>query len=148
MMRKRSKIAMAAVIALGLAGAVAFPLIGQAQGWRGSAVGGGAQHIEGRVAFLKAELKITSSQEAAWRAVEKVMRENAAELGKLREELIASKDKSQSAAERLDRRARFAETRAKEIAAFASAFKPLYDQLSDDQRKAADALFQPHFRRG
>lgn len=146
-MKKTNTIA--AVLALGLAGAVAVPLTSEAQGSHGpAAFGMRAQHIEGRIAFLKAELKITPAQEPAWRAVEKVMRDNAAERGKLRQEVLANKDKPLNAVERLDRRSRFVETRAKEFSAFANAFKPLYDQLSDDQRKAADALFQPHFRRG
>jgi len=53
------------------------------QGQRGqSGVGAMAQmmareHIEGRLAFLKAELKITPEQEASWNAFAEVLRANA-----------------------------------------------------------------------
>ena len=35
------------------------------------------QFVDGRIAFLKAELNITSAQEAQWQQVETAMRENA-----------------------------------------------------------------------
>ena len=35
------------------------------------------QFVEGRIAFLKAQLKITPAQEAQWQQVEAAMRENA-----------------------------------------------------------------------
>jgi protein CpxP len=145
---RKTRIALVAAAALGLAGAVALPVASQAHGWGGPGVMSHGRHIDGRIAYLKAELKITPAQEAAWDAVAKAMHESSEALGKLRGEMVADKDKPISAVERLDRREKIAAAHAKSIAAFASAFKPLYDQLSDDQRKAADALFQPRFRRG
>ena len=38
-----------------------------------------ASHIEGRIAYLKAELKITPAQEAQWDKVAQAMRQNATE---------------------------------------------------------------------
>ena len=35
------------------------------------------QFVDGRIAFLKAELKITPAQETQWQQVEAAMRENA-----------------------------------------------------------------------
>lgn len=123
-------------------------------GMGGSGMMGGMHHIDGRIAFLKAELKITPAQEASWNKVAAAMRGSAAEFAKLHDGMAAHKDENgkdqpQSALQRIDWRVSMAEAHAKSIVAFASAFKPLYDQLSDDQRKAADALFAPHhFRHG
>jgi periplasmic protein CpxP/Spy len=145
-MRTHGKIILATVVALGLAGGYAAPIVSAAAG--PEATRRHVEHIDGRVAFLKAELKITPAQEAEWSAVEKAMRDNAADRMKLRQQFEADKDKPASAVDRLARRQAFAEAHAKSIAAFATAFKSLYDHMSDDQRKAADALFQPHVRRG
>jgi hypothetical protein len=108
----------------------------------------GVEHIDGRIAFLKAELKITPEQEALWAPVAAAMRANAESMAKLRDEAKESRDKPESALATLERRQRFADARAKDIAGFTAAFKPLYDRMSDDQRKAADALLQRHARRG
>ena len=40
--------------------------------------------IEGRIAFLKTELKITDQQADAWNALAEVLRTNARKLGELR----------------------------------------------------------------
>jgi|SRR5271169_4583284 len=145
-MRTHSKYILAAIAILALAGGYAAQTVNAAQG--PGAAREHVEHIDGRVAYLKAELKITPAQEAEWSAVEKVMRENAAERTKLRQQFDADKDKPATALDRLARREAVAEARAKSITAFATAFKSLYDHLSDDQRKAADTLFQPHVRRG
>ena len=149
-MSKTQKIALAAVVALGLAGAAAVPLVGHAQGWggHGGFMRGGAEHVEGRIAFLKTELKITDAQAQDWNKVADVMRDNAKALTQLRDEARANGDKPQTAVERLGTFERFAQARAKAITAFADAFKPLYDRMSDDQRKSADALLAPQHHRG
>lgn len=150
MMKKSQKIALAAVVALGLAGAAAVPVIGYAQAWHGQHgfMGGGPEHVEGRIAYLKTELKITDAQAQDWDKVAAAMRANAKSFGQLRDEARANRDKPQTAVERLDRMERFSQARAKAITSFADAFKPLYDRMSDDQRKAADALLEPHHHRG
>ncbi len=148
-MRKSQKIALAAAVALGLAGAAALPLVGHAQHWAGH--GGfmrGAEHVEGRIAYLKTELKVSDAQAQDWDKVADVMRENAKARQQLRDEAAANRDKPQTALQRLDWIERMSQARAKSITAFAGAFKPLYDRMSDDQRKAADALLAPHHDRG
>ncbi len=148
-MRKSQKIALAAAVALGLAGAAALPLVGQAQGWaHHGGFMGGAEHVEGRIAFLKTELKISDAQVQDWDKVADAMRENAKARQQLRDEAAANRDKPQTAVQRLDWIERMSQARAKGITAFADAFKPLYDRMSDDQRKAADALLEPHHHRG
>ena len=145
-MTRLSKLVLASVVTLGVAGAIAAPLIVEAAD--SHRMENRAEHTDGRVAYLKAELKITPAQEADWSRVEKAMRDNAAERAKLRDQFAADRDKPLSAVDRLARRQAFAQARANSITTFATAFKSLYDQMSDDQRKAADALFQPHAHRG
>ena len=105
--------------------------------------------VDGRIAFLKAVLKITPAEEPAWNKLAAAIRAGAADMAKLHEGMKGGKVQPASAVQRVEWRAQVAAARAKSLAAFATAFKPLYDQLSDDQRKAADALFAPHrFRHG
>jgi len=143
--------AVALLVALLLAGAVAAlaPSMGAAQ-----PAGPGPQrerplpgrHIEGRIAFLRAELKITDGQQALWERVAAAMRDGARQMDQVAQQNRAARDKPQSAADRADQRARFTEASAASAKAFAAAFRPLYDSLTDDQKKTADELFDRSFR--
>jgi Spy/CpxP family protein refolding chaperone len=107
------------------------------------------RHVEGRIAFLKAELKITDAQAPQFDRVAQAMRENARERRQLFEQFRADRDKPQSAVERLEARTRISESRAQQEQRFLAAFKPLYDSLSDDQKRTADELLAPrHHWRG
>jgi hypothetical protein len=116
-------------------------------------------HVEGRIAFLKAELKITDDQAPQWEAVAKAMRDQSAARTALRNEIRSERDKGEGQRDRaqrrqtltapqiLDRREKAMTVRAKAVAAnaegqrqFAAAFRGLYDRLNDDQKKAADQL--------
>jgi len=100
-----------------------------------------SRHIEGRIAFMRAELKITPTQQAQWDRVAEAMRANAKQMDQLFQQMRATRDQPQSAIDQLDRRAHFTEARATAEKSFADAFKPLYVSLSDDQKKSADELF-------
>jgi len=106
------------------------------------------RHIEGRIAFLRAELKITGGQQANWEKVAATMRDSARRMDQLAQEMRAARGQDQSAVDRLEQRARLTEARAAADKSFAAAFKPLYASLSDDQKKSADELFARSFRRG
>lgn len=139
------------------------------RGHHGGPGGGFAMtdHIEGRIAFLKAELKITAAQQTQWAAVEKAMRDQAAAMTKLRDEFRAEHEKmraerdktarpdgeqreagpARTAPETLALRSKMAESHAKAMTTriegqkqFAAAFTTLYGQLSDEQKKVADGL--------
>src|SRR5579862_4380028 len=85
-----------------------------------------SRHVEGRIAFLHAELKITAAQQAPWERVAAAMRANAQQMDQVAQQMRATRDQPQSAVERLDQRARFIEARANAEQSFADAFKPLY----------------------
>lgn len=103
------------------------------------------RHIEGRIAFLKAEIKITAAQEPQWDRVAAVMREDARQMDQALEQMRARSGQAQTAVARLEDRARFATMRAQQTQRFLDVFKPLYASLSSDQQKAADELLAHHW---
>ncbi|MGD9614111.1 MAG: Spy/CpxP family protein refolding chaperone [Alphaproteobacteria bacterium] len=105
------------------------------------------QVVEGRIAFLKAQLKITPAQEGQWQRVEAAMRENAKAL----DQTIATvrqKSGDKNAIERLEMREQFTKVRAENNGRFLAAFKPLYDSLSPEQQKMADQVIRAARHRG
>src|SRR5581483_9163472 len=105
--------------------------------------------IEGRIAFLKAELKITDAQAPQFDKVAQAMRDNAKERAQAFQQFRTDRDTPKTALESLEMRARFEQMRSQEAERFLAAFRPLYQNLSDDQKKAADELLaRPrHFHR-
>ena len=102
-----------------------------------------ADHVEGRIAYLKAELKITDAQAQAWDGVAAAMRRGSEAHRALREEMRSRADKPLTAVERLTLRDKAGAVRAENAKAFTTAFTALYGQLSDEQKKAADQLLSP-----
>jgi len=95
------------------------------------------QFVAGRIAFLKAELKITPQQEAQWSKVAEAMRLNAKAIDTARAQKAQG---PQTAVQALEARSRFAETMAKNTERMLTAFRPLYQNLSPDQQKMADEI--------
>lgn len=113
--------------------------------------------VDGRIAFLKAELKITDAQAKQWEAVAKAMRDQSVASKALYEQRPqrdqAERDRALSAPETLARRDEALNQQAKALAAqaagqkqFAAAFVSLYNQFSDEQKKTADSLLTRHGR--
>ena len=101
------------------------------------------QFVDGRIAFLKAELKIAPAQETQWQQVEAALRENASAL----DQTIATARQNRSgmdAVQRLELRERFAKVRADNDARLLAAFKPLYASLSPEQQQMANQLVGAH----
>lgn len=101
------------------------------------------QLADGRIAFLKAELKITPSQEAQWRQVAAAMRDNASALDKA---ITAARQNrgEMNAVERIEQRQHFASMRADNDARLLAAFKPLYASLTPEQQQTANQLVAAH----
>jgi hypothetical protein len=151
-MRNKTSIALAAAL---LVATAATPLVASAQ-TAGAPASDAAQHqkahrerpsrIEGRVAFLKAELKITDAQTAQWNAVADAMRKNEMTMRDLMRQAHDAR-RQQAAPNALDaltRRETVAEARAEGAKQFAAAFRPLYASLSDEQKRTADELLGRH----
>jgi protein CpxP len=104
------------------------------------------QLVDGRIAFLKAELKITPAQETQWQHVAGAMHENANSLDQAIK--TARQDRgSMDAVQRLALREQFAKVRAENDARLLAAFKPLYASLSPEQQQVANQLVAPHHER-
>ncbi|HUZ72120.1 MAG TPA: Spy/CpxP family protein refolding chaperone [Stellaceae bacterium] len=100
--------------------------------------------IEGRIAFLKAELKITPAQSAQFDKVAQAMRENTAERRKTFQQMRAERDQPPSALQHLEMGARLASMHAQQTDRFLAAFRPLYDSMTPAQKKTADEIMGPH----
>lgn len=98
--------------------------------------------VPGRIAFLKAELKITPQQEAQWIKVADAMRLNAHEIDAARAEF---RGPPKDAVQALEARSRLTATVAKNNERLLAAFRPLYQSFSPAQKKMADDLMA-HFR--
>ena len=106
----------------------------------------GANGVEQRIADLHTRLKITADQEAQWKQVADVMRQNASDV----EAVI--KDRSQNAktmtaVDDLKSYERIAEVHETGMKRLIPAFQTLYDSMSDAQKKNADNVFRAHQRR-
>lgn len=101
------------------------------------------QLVDGRIAFLKATLKITPAQEPQWQQVATAMRENA---NALDQQIAGAREhrSNMDAVQRLTLRGQFAKLRAGNDARLVAALKPLYASLSPQQQQMANALIGPH----
>jgi hypothetical protein len=101
--------------------------------------------IEGRLAFLKTELKITDAQTRQWEALAAVMRQQdqtrREQMRQMRHQREQRRDKPLNAVERFELRERMSTAQLERSKQLLAAFKPLYEQLSDEQKKTADELF-------
>jgi Spy/CpxP family protein refolding chaperone len=104
------------------------------------------QFVDGRVAFWKAELKITPAEEGQWQQVAAAMRENARALDQT---ITAARQNhgNMDAIQRLELREEFAKVRADNDARLLGALKPLYASLSPEQQQMANQLVGAHHHR-
>ena len=106
---------------------------------------GMADHVEGRIAFLKAELKITEAQMPQWNAFADVLRENARRMSGMRTTMsgIFGQDSaSVSAPDRLDRMEQMISIMLEAVKGTKAAFVPLYAVFTEEQKKVADQLIR------
>lgn len=160
-MKRTYKIAAAVAVTLGLAAAAyAYPGDGfgpgsgpcAGDGPRGGMMGphgraGNAGHfdpaamIEGRLAYLKAELKITKAQETAWQAYSVKAREQAASMLAMRGAMQNEKNATVSAPERLAEHTAMMKQRLGQMETMSVAVKDLYAALTPEQKTIADQEF-------
>ncbi|HEY4403909.1 MAG TPA: Spy/CpxP family protein refolding chaperone [Xanthobacteraceae bacterium] len=127
------------------------PMMGMMQMMRMMGSGmGGIDHVEGRIAFLRTELKITETQTGAWNAFADALRSNAKKLGEMRGAMMpgTGPQHAPSMSERLDLQEKLLLARLESTRTMKSAVAGLYGALSDDQKKTADDLLAPHMGMG
>ena len=104
--------------------------------------------IEGRIAFLRAELKITDAQADAWNGFADALRTNARKLAEVRAAKPGDGQSASTLTARLDQQEQWLGARLDGTRAMKSAFARLNEALSDDQKKTANDLLAPHMGMG
>jgi hypothetical protein len=101
------------------------------------------RHIEGQIAFYRAELKITDTQSNQWNAFADALRTNA---DHLRQVMMKAREAqgAVTAPEQMERRIVMLTELRDAMQTILAAAKPLYAALSDDQKKVADELMAEH----
>lgn len=111
---------------------------------RGGMMGGMPfEHVEGRLAFLKTELKITDAQAPQWNKFAAAVRSVAQSMKAMHEQMMQSgqmQGGAQPAPVRLERYERMLNARLEAVRTVKAAFDPLYASLSDEQKRTADEL--------
>ena len=97
------------------------------------------QHIDGQIAFYKAELKITDAQSPQWNAFADALRGSATRLHQSMAHGTDAKDVV-TAPERMQRRITMLTAQLDAGQAILAAANPLYAVLTDEQKKVADEL--------
>lgn len=99
------------------------------------------ERIEGRIAFLRAELKITDTQETLWVPVAEALRSNASKGA------MAATMRPEGTEKRLPQRLsdmeRMASSHLDALRRLNAAVAPLYDALDETQKNTADDLLLP-----
>jgi hypothetical protein len=98
-------------------------------------------HIEGRLAYIKAELKVTDAQESLWNAYAVAARDNAKTMVARCTTMTGKRDSQVTLPDRLDQNEQLMAAQFEAVRAMDKALKPLYAALSDGQKKTADQLF-------
>jgi protein CpxP len=104
-----------------------------------TAKAGHERNVEDRIAYLHSQLKITPAQETQWKAFADVMRSNGETMGQLFEQRKAATNVS--ALDDMKQYATIAQAHADGMKKLVDAFDPLYNSLSPEQKKLADATF-------
>ncbi len=99
-----------------------------------------AGHVEGRIAFLKAELKITDAQLSKWNTFADALRNNARQAAETLG--TAGQATALNAPNRLDHREKMLTSMLEMVRSTKTALSPLYAVLSDEQKKLADSLLR------
>jgi hypothetical protein len=99
-----------------------------------------ADHVEGRIAFLKTELKITDAQLSQWNTFADALRSNARQTA----EMLGTVGQATTlnAPDRLDRREKMLTSMLAMVRSTKAALSPLYSALSNEQKKQADSLLR------
>ena len=101
------------------------------------------RHIEGKIAFYKAELKITDAEAPQWNAFADALRSNATHLQQTMAQATEAKG-IVAAPEQMQRRIAMLTSQLDSMQAVLAVAKPLYAVLTDEQKKIADELMAEH----
>jgi hypothetical protein len=98
-----------------------------------------AKHIEGRLAFLKTELKITDAQLPLWNAFAQAMRDDASTMQAMPHPMMGM-NKAATLPNKLAARETMLTARLEAVRKLKTAANPLYAALTAEQKKTADEI--------
>jgi hypothetical protein len=99
--------------------------------------------VEGRLAFIKAELKINEAQTPAWNGLADAIRTASKHHNDRMKAHFTDEAKARTLPERLDAQERFLSARVDDIKQIKGALNALYALLSEEQRNEADEIVLP-----
>jgi hypothetical protein len=99
-----------------------------------------AEHVEGRLAFLKTELKITDAQLPLWNNFAQTVRDNAKTMGSMMQGGMTGMKQSVALPDKLAMREKMMTAHLEAMQKLKAAVDPLYAAFTDEQKKAADQL--------
>jgi LTXXQ motif family protein len=100
----------------------------------------GSEHIEGRLAYIKTELKITDAQTAQWNAFADAARANAKAMSEIRGAMMSRQAAPATLPERLALEDKAATAHLEALKKAEEAADKLYSVLTEEQKKAADSI--------
>ena len=102
---------------------------------------GSTKHMEGKLAFMRTELKITPEQEPVWEQFAGSLRDLAANRSRARGEFKHNRSTDQAdVIERMDRRLAMMESGMEHLRTVSTAFKELYSKFDSEQREVVNSL--------
>lgn len=107
----------------------------------GQGMGDMAKHMDGHIAFLKAELKITPAQEADWKAFTDALRTSATNMASMQGMMGGP---TASVGQSFEQKERLLTTRLENTKRLHAAWTKLDATLSAEQRQAAQQVLVPH----
>jgi len=100
--------------------------------------------VAGRIAFLKAELKITDAQQPLWNAFTEALKANRAMMGDMQEMMMAAQGAAApTLIQRIEGHERMLATRLEAVRRLKAALGPLYASFDEAQKHTADQLMMP-----
>jgi len=121
---------------MGANGEEMMPMMRSMMGMRCGTMG---DHMEGRLAFLKTELKITDAQMPLWNRFADALRTSSASMRSMPQGMMQNAAATTAPA-RLDFFVSMLSSRVDALRGVKSALDPLYAALSDEQKKQADEM--------
>jgi dTDP-4-amino-4,6-dideoxygalactose transaminase len=102
------------------------------------------ERIEGRIAFLRAELGITEEQSKTWDAFAEAMRDSANRMKEAGMPMMMTGAAAADPVSQLEAQERMLAARLESVRALKAALAPLYQSLSAEQKQTANELIGPH----
>ena len=99
-----------------------------------------AKHVEGRLAFLKTELKITDGQLPLWNTFAEAVRDNANTMSEMMQSGMMGMSQAATLRDKLAMREKMMTAHLEALRKLKTAVDPLYAALTDEQKKTADEI--------